>query len=135
MKMKITAIVFVMTLILSGTIESFAGTLTGMGEKLVKSTSILVASVNKTTADNYSYLTLGDVSIYDSINATTYSKQANGEYVQSNPWTICYEYTRTYMGQYVSLVANVGQGIRLYAKRASTATTSHTADFASWEYH
>ncbi len=134
MVFKLMLIAVTITLLCSKTVSSSAGTLSGIGEKSLTSISSLVASATKSTDDWYSTLKLGDVAVYNSIQATTYSQGTDGFYAQSNPWTVCMENDTTYMGQYVTVTQYVGQGIKLYAKRSVNASTTHSAYFDTWEY-
>lgn len=135
-KVKLAATALALTGMFSGVVTASAGTLTGIGVKSIPSTenSMLVASATKTTADGYSNLTMGDITIYGTVQARTYSQNASGGYVASNPWTDCSGNSTTYMGQYVTTETYVGQGIRLYAMKTSVASQPYTADFTSWEY-
>lgn len=78
---------------------------------------------------------LYDVSIYDQIMVSTYSEVQDSICIQSNPWTVCYEYDSVYLGQYVGIRAFVGQRIYLSSQQRDGVTESYAAEFARWDYH
>lgn len=135
-RIKLAATAFALAGMFSGSSVASAGVLSGMGEinLYVSGSETTVATCTKTTTTKSSDLTLGYISIYDQIQAMTRSEKAGGDYIDSNPWTVCYENSTTYMGQYVSTETFVGQRIKLKAKKADFASRTYTADFTSWDY-
>ncbi len=136
LKVKVAATALALASMFSSVVPAAAGTLSGMGERSISSssTSQIVGIATKTTDNQYSYLTMGDVSIYNYVQAMTGSETVSGAFIQSNPWTACYENSTIYMGQYISVEAYAGQRIMLFATKAGVATQAYTAEFTSWDY-
>lgn len=135
-KVKLAATALALAGMFSGIAVTSAGTETGMGVRSIPSdgNSKFVVTNNKTTADKYSNLTLGDITIYGTVQARTYSETSSGAIIGSNPWTDCSANSTVYMGQYITMETYVGQRISLYAKKTSNATQAYTADFTSWDF-
>lgn len=131
-KFKLIATAMLLVGMLATGTTAEAGVLSGMGERPVPCSTEFYF---KTTSDRCSDLTLGDISIYDRILACTVSEISGASYSQSTPMTTCYENSSTYLGQYVSIVPDVGQQIKLEAYPREGASVSYTAEFLSWDYH
>lgn len=130
-KCKVAVTMMILTGMLCSGMTTYAGNASGFGEQnLPYKTSIY----RKTTNVGSSDLVLGDVSIYDQILACTYSQELGGTFIQSNPWTTCYEYSSTYLGQYVSMEAYVGQGIYLKTAQRSGVQEIYSVEIESWDY-
>lgn len=132
MKIKLAVTVLLLSGMLCSGVAAHAGVALGIGEQSVPYTTGIY---RKTTNDACSDLTLGNVSIYDQIAVSTHSEQHSGFFVQSTPWTVCYEYSSTYLGQYTYLEVHVGQRIFLKATQREGITETYAAEFASWDYH
>ena len=131
-KIKVAVTSMLLTAMLCSGMVSQAGIVSGFGEV---SLPYSTGAYRKTTNDGCSDLTVGDVSIYDQILACTYSMELGGGYVQSNPWTTCYENDATYLGQYNNIERYVGQSIYLNVKQRSGVTETYAARLESWDYH
>lgn len=131
MKIKAAVTAMLLTAMLCSGIVSQAGIASGFGEMSLPNST---GAYRKTTNNRCSDLTVGDVSIYDQFLACTHSLELGGGYVQSNPWTTCYENTETYLGQYNNIEAYPGQLIYLEVKQRSGVTETYAATLESWDY-
>lgn len=135
LKLKLAATALAFAGMFTGITTTLAGTLTGIGFIRVASKPYISTIVQKSTADRCSDITLGNVSVYGSIQVTTYSEISANQFEQSNPWTICAANSSTYLGQYVSVEPKVGQKIYFLAKALESVSDVYDADIISWDYH
>lgn len=127
-KTKIIAILLVCIATFSTNISAKA---TDFGERPVPST---IGTMYKTTTDNWSYVTLGDVSFYSDIIAYTVAKTTTStDFIRSNPDTLCSENSTTYLGRYVGFETYIGQPIKLRLRKTNTSYNSYYAE-VDWDY-
>lgn len=136
LKVKLAATAIAFAGMLAGTTVASAEVMTGFGTVSINRSRDYMSGVgNKTTAERCSDITLGDVTIYGSIQVSTFSETSGDQYEQSNPWTVCPANSSTYLGQFVSTKVWVGQKIYFKAIPLSYASDPYTANIISWDYH
>lgn len=137
LKVKLAATTMALAGMFSSVSAASAEVMTGIGVKSIpawRAPIVNVAEATKTTSDQCSYVELGDVTIYGSVQLMTRSQDGANGIVDSTPWTLSDENSSIYLGQYISLNTYKGQKIWLKAKTISSAVESYTADFESWDY-
>lgn len=135
LKVKLAATALAFAGMFAGSTAASAGVLTIGVVPINKSRYFETGDQFKTTADRCSDITLGDVTIYGSIQVTTRSLLSGDTFIQSNPWTVCNANSSTYLGQYTSIEVWAGQRIFLLAKPLEYASDPYTADIISWDFH
>ena len=125
-------VLFVITSVPS--ISAFAG-VSNLGTRKIPLYTYVTTSIYcKDTADTCTDVLLGSVTLYGCINATTYAESVGGNFVHSNPDTVCYQNQNTYMGFYSSLGSYMGQEIYLKYSPIDYATSPYYAEI-TWNYH
>lgn len=131
MKIKLAVTVLLLSGMLCSGATAYAGSVSRTGDCEIPFFEL----GTKETSDRYSNLTLGDIIYYDQLQACTHSYVLEEKcFVQSNPLTVCYENSTTYLGQYVSVKTYAGQEIRLFGVKRDGVTERYFVNSYTWDY-